>query len=157
MTKQGQITKTIELENYGIKNAKVKYQLSAKELHDIAIEKGQGVEASSGALAVHTGEFTGRSPQDRFIVQDDITNDKVWWGNINIPFAPDKFEKLYNKVVEYVLEDKSKVDNTVVMDLFCGTGTIGQLIAKKTGVPLTKGGIERKVARGLLRKIFKWW
>ena len=102
MTKQSQITKTIELENYGIKNAKVKYQLSAKELHDITIEKGQGVEASSGALAVHTGEFTGRSPQDRFIVQDDITNDKVWWGNINIPFAPDKFEKLYNKVVDYL-------------------------------------------------------
>ena len=102
MTKQSQITKTIELENYGIKNAKVKYQLSAKELHDIAIEKGQGVEASSGALAVHTGEFTGRSPQDRFIVQDDITNDKVWWGNINIPFAPDKFEKLYTKVVDYL-------------------------------------------------------
>jgi phosphoenolpyruvate carboxykinase (ATP) len=102
MTKQNQITKTIELENYGIKNAKVKYQLSAKELHDIAIEKGQGVEASSGALAVHTGEFTGRSPLDRFIVQDDITNDKVWWGNINIPFAPDKFEKLYNKVVNYL-------------------------------------------------------
>ncbi|HEY5687905.1 MAG TPA: phosphoenolpyruvate carboxykinase (ATP) [Yeosuana sp.] len=102
MMKQSQITKTIELENYGIKNAKVKYQLSAKELHDIAIEKGQGVEASSGALAVHTGEFTGRSPQDRFIVQDNITNDKVWWGNINIPFAPDKFEKLYNKVVNYL-------------------------------------------------------
>ena len=102
MTKHNQITKTIELENYGIKNAKVRYQLSAKELHDITIEKGQGVEASSGALAVHTGEFTGRSPQDRFIVQDDITNDKVWWGNINIPFAPDKFEKLYNKVVDYL-------------------------------------------------------
>ncbi|MDH3322944.1 MAG: phosphoenolpyruvate carboxykinase (ATP) [Flavobacteriaceae bacterium] len=102
MTKQSQITKTIELENYGIKNAQVKYQLSAKELHDIAIEKGQGVEASSGALAIHTGEFTGRSPQDRFIVQDDITIDKVWWGNINIPFAPDKFEKLYNKVVDYL-------------------------------------------------------
>lgn len=102
MTKHNQITKTIELENYGIKNAKVRYQLSAKELHDITIEKGQGVEASSGALAVHTGEFTGRSPQDRFIVQDDITNDKVWWGNINIPFAPDKFEKLYTKVVDYL-------------------------------------------------------
>ncbi len=102
MTKQSQITKTIELENYGIKNAKVKYQLSPNELHNLTIEKGQGVEASSGALAVNTGEFTGRSPQDRFIVQDEITNDKVWWGNINIPFAPDKFEKLYNKVVHYL-------------------------------------------------------
>ena len=41
-------------------------------------------------------------------------------------------EKLYNKVVEYVLEDKSKVDNTVVMDLFCGTGTIGQIVASRS-------------------------
>jgi 23S rRNA (uracil-5-)-methyltransferase RumA len=41
-------------------------------------------------------------------------------------------EKLYNKVVEYVLEDKTKVDNTVVMDLFCGTGTIGQIVASKS-------------------------
>ena len=113
MTKQNQITKTIELENYGIKNAKVKYQLSAKELHDIAIEKGQGVEASSGALAVHTGEFTGRSPQDRFIVQDDITNDKVWWGNINIPFAPDKFEKLYNKHTFLVLTDLKELKSLI--------------------------------------------
>ncbi len=102
MTKHNQVTKTIELENYGIKNAKVRYQLSAKELHNITIEKGQGVEASSGALAVNTGEFTGRSPQDRFIVKDEITNDKVWWGNINIPFAPDKFQKLYDKVVNYL-------------------------------------------------------
>ena len=41
-------------------------------------------------------------------------------------------EKLYSKVVEYVLEDKTKVDNTVVMDLFCGTGTIGQIVASKS-------------------------
>ncbi|WP_040280430.1 phosphoenolpyruvate carboxykinase (ATP) [Psychroserpens damuponensis] len=95
-------TKTIALETYGIKNAKVNYQLSPDELHRTTIEKGQGVESSSGALAVNTGEFTGRSPQDRFIVKDDITKDRVWWGDINIPFESDKFQKLYDKVTDYL-------------------------------------------------------
>ncbi|MDB9961100.1 phosphoenolpyruvate carboxykinase (ATP) [Oceanihabitans sp.] len=97
-----QAAKTISLEHYGIKNAKVNYQLSPDQLHDLTIEKNQGAEASSKALAVNTGEFTGRSPMDRFIVKDDITKDRVWWGNINIPFDSDKFEKLYNKVVNYL-------------------------------------------------------
>lgn len=97
-----QFTKTISLERYGIKNAKINYQLSPEELHHITIKHGQGVEASSGALAVNTGEFTGRSPKDRFIVKDNITKDKVWWGSINIPFDADAFDKLYNKVVSYL-------------------------------------------------------
>ncbi|GAA4959893.1 phosphoenolpyruvate carboxykinase (ATP) [Algibacter aquimarinus] len=97
-----QFTKTISLEQYGIKNAKVQYQLSPEELHKITIKKGQGVEASSGALAVNTGEFTGRSPKDRFIVKDDITKDLIWWGDINIPFEADKFNSLYKKVTEYL-------------------------------------------------------
>ena len=97
-------TKTISLDQYGIKNAKVNYQLSSDALHAETIAKGQGVESSSGALAVNTGEFTGRSPMDRFIVKDAITEDKVWWGNINIPFESDKFQKLYDKVVDYLSE-----------------------------------------------------
>ena len=105
MVDNTQATKTISLEPYGIKNAKVNYQLSSDQLHDITIEKGQGKSASSGALAVNTGEFTGRSPQDRFIVKDDITKDRIWWGNINIPFEPNKFDSLYDKVVDY-LSDK---------------------------------------------------
>ena len=104
MGNYGQTTKTISLEKYGIKNAKVNYQLSPDELHDITISKGLGVEASSGALAVNTGEFTGRSPQDRFIVKDDITKDRVWWGDVNIPFEPESFDKLYDKVVDYLSE-----------------------------------------------------
>ncbi|WP_308991436.1 phosphoenolpyruvate carboxykinase (ATP) [Mariniflexile litorale] len=102
MTNYNQISKTISLEKYGIKNAKIKYQLAPEQLHDIAIEKGQAVEASSGALAVNTGEFTGRSPKDRFIVEDAITKDKVWWGNINIPFDAAKFDALYDKVADYL-------------------------------------------------------
>ncbi|WP_127142461.1 phosphoenolpyruvate carboxykinase (ATP) [Flagellimonas marinaquae] len=96
------ITKTISLHSYGITHDNVNYQLSPDELHNITIEKGMGQEASSGALAVNTGEFTGRSPMDRFIVKDDITSDKVWWGNINIPFESDRFDQLYDKVIAYL-------------------------------------------------------
>ncbi|APX99253.1 phosphoenolpyruvate carboxykinase (ATP) [Lacinutrix venerupis] len=104
MVTHTQSMKTISLEKYGIKNATVRYQLSPKELQGITIEKDQGVETANGTLAVNTGEFTGRSPMDRFIVKDNITKDRVWWGDINIPFDADKFDKLYNKVVDYLSE-----------------------------------------------------
>ncbi|AIM59789.1 MULTISPECIES: phosphoenolpyruvate carboxykinase (ATP) [Cellulophaga] len=97
-------TKTISLEEYGITSTDINYQLSPSELHKITLDKGMGKEASSGALAINTGEFTGRSPMDRFIVKDDVTADKVWWGDINIPFAPDKFDALYDKVIDYLNE-----------------------------------------------------
>ena len=96
--------KMISLEQYGIKNATINYNLSSDELHDLTINKGQGVEAASGALAINTGEFTGRSPKDRFIVKDAKTTDEIWWGDINIPFDGDKFQKLYDKVVDYLSE-----------------------------------------------------
>jgi phosphoenolpyruvate carboxykinase (ATP) len=95
-------TKSISLNDLGIKNATVRYQLSSNELHQETLDKGQGKESSLGAIAVNTGEFTGRSPQDRFIVKDDITKDQVWWGDINIPFEPEKFDQLYDKVVSYL-------------------------------------------------------
>ncbi|MDR6299459.1 phosphoenolpyruvate carboxykinase (ATP) [Mesonia maritima] len=104
MVSNNQTTNTLSLSDYGINNATVHYQLSSEELHNITIEKGQGVETSSGALAIKTGEFTGRSPQDRFIVKDEVTKDEVWWGNINIPFEQDKFDKLYKKVTDYLSE-----------------------------------------------------
>lgn len=97
--------KTISLQAYGITHTNVKYQLSLGALHEITLEKGMGQESSLGAVAINTGEFTGRSPQDRFIVKDAITKDKIWWGDINIPFEPAKFDALYDKVIAY-LNDK---------------------------------------------------
>lgn len=98
-------SKTISLYAYGIKKTKVKYQLTPDELHQRTIDNGQGVEASSGALAINTGKFTGRAPQDRFIVKDETTKDEIWWGDINKPFEPEKFYTLYNKITNY-LSDK---------------------------------------------------
>ena len=90
------------LEKLNLNTNNIHYQLSPEELQDITIDKGMGREASSGALAVNTGEFTGRSPKDRFIVKDDITKDKIWWGDINIPFDSEKFDALYDKVIAYL-------------------------------------------------------
>ncbi|SHI35880.1 phosphoenolpyruvate carboxykinase (ATP) [Pseudozobellia thermophila] len=95
---------SISLEAYGITHNNFHYQLSPEQLHEITLKKGMGREASSGALAVNTGEFTGRSPKDRFIVKDAVTEDKVWWGDINIPFSPESFDALYDKVIAYLNE-----------------------------------------------------
>ena len=95
-------TKSISLKNLGIESATIQYQLTADKLQEITLQSGQGIENSTGALAINTGEFTGRSPKDRFIVKDSITENLVWWGNVNIPFEPDAFDALYNKVTAYL-------------------------------------------------------
>ena len=97
-------TKSISLINLGIKNATIRYQLTSDELHAITIEKEQGITSSLGAIAVNTGEFTGRSPKDRFIVKDAVTKDEVWWSDINLPFDSQKFDVLYTKVTDYLSE-----------------------------------------------------
>jgi len=55
------------LEQYGLQNVMVNWNLSPKELQKITVEKGMGKETANGTLAVNTGKFTGRSPQDRFL------------------------------------------------------------------------------------------
>lgn len=90
------------LDELGIKNAVANWNLTPAELSELTINLGQGKLSDTGALAVDTGEFTGRSPKDRFIVKDEQTADLVDWGNINIEFSTEKFDKLYDKVVDYL-------------------------------------------------------
>mgnify|MGYP000038209129 FL=1 len=90
------------LERYGIKNADAKWNLSPDDLEKITLDLGLGELADSGALSIDTGKFKGRSPKDRFIVKDEITEDAVWWGNINIPFEPDHYSSLKSKVADYL-------------------------------------------------------
>ena len=102
MSSTGIKPENTSLEIYGIKDANERWNLSSEELTNITVEKKMGTVANSGALAVNTGKFTGRSPEDRFIVFDDITRDSVWWGNINKKFDADKFDKLYEKITAYL-------------------------------------------------------
>ncbi len=92
----------IELEKYGLNDNIVRYNLDPEELQSITVEKGMGKETSNGTLAVNTGKFTGRSPQDRFLVKDDYTRDRVWWGNINKPISSENFDYLYDEIVNYL-------------------------------------------------------
>lgn len=102
MSKLDEVTKTISLDDYGITSNLIYYQLSANELHNRVISLNQGIESSTGALIINTGEFTGRSPKDRFIVKDNVTKNLIWWGEINLPFSPEKFDLLYDKVIAYL-------------------------------------------------------
>lgn len=81
---------------------RVFYQLSPTQLVEEALKRHEGVLAESGALAIDTGEFTGRSPKDRLIVDDDATHDVIWWGDVNIRFRSDQFDALYNKMTAYL-------------------------------------------------------
>lgn len=105
MDNHTQITKTISLAAYNIKNASVLYQLSPSELQAKAIELGMGRETANGTLAINTGKYTGRSPQDRFLVLDDYTRDRVWWGDTNKGISPDNFDFLQSEI-EHYLSDK---------------------------------------------------
>lgn len=95
--------KHASLESIGLGKVDAAYwNLSPAELVEETIVRGEGVLAANGALAVDTGEFTGRSPKDKFMVFDDITKDTIWWGDINIKFDPAKFDALYNRVAAYL-------------------------------------------------------
>ncbi|WP_372754474.1 phosphoenolpyruvate carboxykinase (ATP) [Mariniflexile sp.] len=96
------LTANTGLERYGLENVKVYWNLTPKALQQITIKNNMGRETLNGTLAINTGKFTGRSPQDRFIVKDDYTKDKIWWGKVNKPISPENFDKLEKELKKYL-------------------------------------------------------
>lgn len=78
------------------------YDLSSPLLVEKALEHNEGRLQNTGALVVNTGKRTGRSPRDRFIVRDHMTDETVDWGAVNQAFDPDKFDQLWQRVESYV-------------------------------------------------------
>lgn len=106
--------KNANLEKYGLKNVKANWNLDGETLQKLTVEKGMGTETENGTLCVNTGKFTGRSPKDRFIVKDDYTADKVWWGRINKPIDSANFNKLYDEVANYLSDTEVYVRDAYV-------------------------------------------
>jgi phosphoenolpyruvate carboxykinase (ATP) len=87
------------LTNTGIKTDKpVHYQLTSEQLTTATVNLGQGKLNDTGALLINTGEFTGRSPKDKFCVKDAITADAVHWNEFNIAITPEVFDNMHAKL-----------------------------------------------------------
>ena len=85
--------------------------LSNEELIEEAVKNNEGVIASNGAFSTSTGDRTGRSPNDRFIVQEPTTSGLIEWGDINKPFKSDKFDLLWDKVKAYLSKKNRYTSN----------------------------------------------
>lgn len=101
MLELGNKPENSSVRDLGILTGKAFWNLPPEELAEHALDHENVRRTRSGALAVDTGEFTGRSPKDRFIVKDNVTESSVWWSNSNIPFDPDKFDQLYIRMIHY--------------------------------------------------------
>lgn len=126
MENSAQVTKSISLEKYGIKNAtEIIYNPSFEFLYQEELdsklsgyERGQLSEL--GAVNVMTGEFTGRSPKDKYIVEDSVTKDTIWWNsdkapNDNKPISEDTWKALKETTVNQLSGKR-----LFVVDAFCG-------------------------------------
>ncbi|MGN6418407.1 MAG: phosphoenolpyruvate carboxykinase (ATP) [Pseudobacter sp.] len=92
-----------ELTRLGLKEtATLHYQLSPEELVQDSLRTGEGVLNDTGALVIQTGEFTGRSPKDKFTVKDEITENTVNWNDFNLPIEEKYFQIIREKIVAHL-------------------------------------------------------
>ena len=109
--------RTVDLSEHGIEpSGNVHWNMGPEELHQMAVELNEAKLTSDSVLLAVTGERTGRSPNDRFIVDEAGMAEEVWWGEVNRPTAPAVFDRLLVKVQEHL----NSVENVFVKDAFCG-------------------------------------
>ena len=89
---------------------------TTSQLYADALKRGDGRLAEGGPLVVDTGRFTGRSPEDKFVVRESGSEDRIWWGEINRPIEEPQFEGLRHKVAGYL----SAQERLYVIDAFAG-------------------------------------
>lgn len=99
------------------KNAKIYHNLSYKNIKARLVKENVGSLASNEAYCVNTGKYTGRSPNDRFLVENALSNKNINWGNVNKPISNTMFNNLYMDVVN----EYSKNENIYIFDGYCGT------------------------------------
>ncbi len=108
----------LNLESLGLHNInQVHRNLSVESLIEETVKNGEGIIGPRGATIVDTGKFTGRSPKDKYIVDESSSSDKIWWGSVNKKIDEKIFDELYQSVIDYYNSDDSK---TYLFDGFAG-------------------------------------
>ncbi|HXU45807.1 MAG TPA: phosphoenolpyruvate carboxykinase (ATP) [Thermoanaerobaculia bacterium] len=103
MRNEGPFVSRFGLDRHGLENARTAYwNLSPAELCEQAIRRGEAFLAAEGPLLCDTGVYTGRSPEDKFVVRHAASEGDIWWGQVNKPIAPEKFDGLLGKARSYV-------------------------------------------------------
>ena len=104
------------LEHHGLYNLNnVYWNLTTPALYEQAIKNGEGLLSRLSPLVVRTGHHTGRSANDKFTVKEPSTEGAIWWGEINKPISPNKFEKLHERMMSYL-----QMKDLYVQDCFAG-------------------------------------
>jgi len=112
----------IGLEEVGLKIPRdqkihVHWNLEPSELYEQILANGEGVLTKDGAIRILTGQYTGRSPKDKFFVEEETSKDDIWWGEINKPISEEVFDHLHAKVLDHL----SHRNDLYVLDAFAGT------------------------------------
>ncbi|MGD9488265.1 MAG: phosphoenolpyruvate carboxykinase [Calditrichaceae bacterium] len=103
MISQQEIKGQHDLSYLNIKNLNNAYwNLTTPALYEQIIRRREGLLAHLGPLVVRTGSITGRSPNDKFIVKESVSGDKIWWGKVNTPFEESKFKSIWHRLLAYL-------------------------------------------------------
>jgi phosphoenolpyruvate carboxykinase (ATP) len=94
-----------QLAEMDIKLGRIHRNLSVPSMVEQIIARNEGILSSTGALSVKTGRFTGRSPDDKYIVDDEVTHNSVNWGKVNHPISEENFDKIFRRMKKHI-EDK---------------------------------------------------
>ena len=101
-SEKGKLKSLTMIKNFGLYPRKLYSHLSVPELVESSIQRKEGMLSNTGSLSVQTGKFTGRSPDDRFIVQDNMTRKTVNWGKVNHPISEENFENIFERMKKFV-------------------------------------------------------
>jgi len=98
----GHFISSFGLDNHGLAGVRRAFwNLDAHHLFEEAVRRGEGRVSAGGAIVTETGQHTGRSPNDRFIVEEDATKDEIWWGKVNRPMSEAHFDGLLAKMQKH--------------------------------------------------------
>ena len=112
------LNKTLGLDQIGLNNvSKIHRNLNVDNLIDEILKNNEGVISSTGAPIVDTGKFTGRSPKDKYIVDEPSSNSQIWWGQVNQKIDEKVFDELFSKIVDYYNSDPN---DTYMFDGYAG-------------------------------------